>query len=177
MKPAGILAILALCLACPGQAPAPAASTEKPRLNRDEIANIESGFEGALRRVNDNDPPALLGACSGVYLSGYGVVFTVALDLITTPHPSPFGPAPQRGSPEIVNKRKLANLPFLRQSMRDMLMGAAKGLTALPANEKFAVAVRLLYLPGEDKSGLPDQIVMTADRASALAGNFQPEEQ
>jgi hypothetical protein len=174
MRPAGALAILVLSLACLGQAPAPAVATQKPSLNRDEIAKIESGFEVKLRRLNDQNPPSVLGACSGIYLRGYGVVFTTALDLTTPPRGSPFEPMPAAG---MVHERRLANLPLLKQTMRDMLAGAAKGLAALPANEKIVVAVRLLYMQGDDKTGLPSQIVAAADRASALAGAFQPEEQ
>jgi hypothetical protein len=175
MRPAGVLAILALSLASPGQAPIPAGSAEQPRVSRDEIEKIESGFEGKLKGLNDKDPPSVLGACSGIYLNGYGVIFTTALDLITPAYASPFGALPANARPEIVHQRKLAQLPVLRQAMRGMLTGAAKGLTALPANEKIAVAVRLLYFQGEDKTGLPAQIVLTADRAAALAGNITEE--
>jgi len=189
MRPAAILAIVPLSLACLGQAPAPAtagrgglaqalstappapaASMEKPRLNREEIDKIEAGFESTLHNLND--PPEVIGACSGIYLSGYGMVFTTALNLVTPPRMGPFQPAPTPGA---VHQRKLAQLPVLKQKMREMLAEAAKGLAALPPGEKVATAVRLFYLPGEDKSGLPDQIIMTADRASALTGDIQTE--
>jgi len=189
MKPTAILMILPLSLACLGQAPAPATagqgalaqalspapparavSVEKPRLSREEIAKIEAGFELTLHNLND--APEVIGACSGIYLSGYGVVFTTALNLVTPPRMGPFQPTP---APVAVHQRKLAQLPILQQKMREMLAVAAKGLVALPPDEKLVAAVRLFYLPGEDKSGLPDQIVMTADRASALAGNIQTE--
>jgi hypothetical protein len=47
----------------------------------------------------------------------------------------------------------------------------------LPPNEKVVVAVRLFYMDWEDKNGLPNQIVMTADRASAVAGKIETDEQ
>ena len=54
---------------------------------------------------------------------------------------------------------------------------AAMALIQVPEGQQFVLAVRLDYLPWEDTTGLPGQIVMKADRKSALAGDVQTEEQ
>ena len=50
-------------------------------------------------------------------------------------------------------------------------------LIQIPDNQLVVVAVRLAYLNWEDTSGLPGQILMRADRRSALAGDIKEEQQ
>jgi hypothetical protein len=141
------------------------------------VAKLESAFEQRLKNLGSNDPVDQLGACSGVYLNGYGLVFTTPLSLVAAPVFGPFTGGFTVQKADGVHKRKLAQLPFLRKAMSDMLVQAAKASPALPPEEKVVVAVRLVYLDWEDKTGLPNQIVMSADRASALAGAIHTDEQ
>ena len=190
MRTAAVLPVLALAMACSAQEPpsqvspvAVAAPVQPPpapamkRLDFNAVAKIESDFERKLEHLDSADPFEAMGACSGIYLNGYGLVFTTAVSLASAPKFGPFTGAYTKEKAEAVHKRKLAHLPALRKAMSEMLIGAAKSLSALPPNEKVVVAVRLFYLDYEDRTGLPNQIVMTADRASALAGNIQTEEQ
>jgi hypothetical protein len=169
MKTAGVLAIAALAMVCSGQDAA-----RRPDLTG--VAKIESGFELKLKNLDPADPFDRLGACSGVYLSGYGLVFTTPLSLVAAPAFGPFTGGFTVEKAEAVHKRKLAHLPVLRKAMREMVMDAARAFSALPPNEKIVVAARLFYMDYESKTGLPDQIVMAADRASAMAGNVQEEQ-
>ena len=174
MKSAALLSVVALAMACAAQEPPRPAPPKRFELAG--VAKMESAFELKLENLDQADPFDRLGACSGVYLSGYGLVFTTPLSLAHAPEFGPFtsGYTPQKA--EVVHNRKLAHLPALRTAMREMLMDAAKAFTALPPNEKLVVAVRLFYMNYEDRTGLPGQIVMTADRASAIAGNIQVDE-
>jgi hypothetical protein len=190
MKLAGVLTVLVLATVCCGQersgpfhsvAPLPptqpaTATVVKPH-DPSVVAKIESAFEQKLRGLDAADPFVALGACSGVYLNGYGLVFTTGVSLASAPTFGPFTGGYTKEKADAVHKRKLAHLPALKKAMSEMLTGAAKSLTAFPPDEKFVVAVRLFYLDYEDRTGLPTQIVMTADRASALAGIIQTEEQ
>jgi len=79
MKTAGVLAVVALAMACSGQEPPrqarpPAATAPAARLDFAEVAKVESGFEQKLKFLDPSDPFDRLGACSGVYVSGYGLV-------------------------------------------------------------------------------------------------------
>jgi len=142
------------------------------------VPKMESAFERQLRGLDPNDSFDLLGACSGVYLDGYGLVFTIPLSLIAPP-PSfgPFTGGYTAQKAEAIHKRKLAHLPALRKALSDMLLEASRSFSGLPPNEKIAIAARLYYLDYEDKAGLPDQVVVSADRATALSGKIQTEEQ
>jgi hypothetical protein len=54
--------------------------------------------------------------------------------------------------------------------MNTLLQSAAKDLTAVPEDQQVVVVVQLLYLPYEDSSGLPGQIVVKASRRAILSG-------
>jgi hypothetical protein len=166
-------------------APTPAASTvpapkaaEKPRLGPQEFAVIESSFNNKIQTLDSAVPFDLLGGARGVYVDGYGVVFTAEVSLIVNPPMfTPFGGEIKPAQIQEVRKKKLAHLSVLRQAMREMMQSAGGTLTALPAGQKIMLAVRLLYQPYETTTGLPAQIVMTADRNSARSGSVQMEEQ
>ena len=190
MRSAGVFAVVMLALACFGQSPfgqAPVSQTRPVALTAQAatsgkvdfagVAKLESAFEQRLKSLDPNDPVDQLGACSGVYLSGYGLVFTTPLSLVAAPVFGPFtgGFTPQKA--DAVHKRKLAQLPALRKAMSELLVQAAKASATLPPEEKVVVAVRLVYLNYEDKTGLPNQIVMSADRAAALSGAIHTDEQ
>jgi hypothetical protein len=169
-----------MALICTGQAPippAPTMATQNVRPDGAVIAKIESGFENRLRGLDSSEPFVLLGATSGVYVGGYGVVFTTPLDLATTPQTSPFQPVIPKAQAAVVHQRKLAHLPLLRKAMADTVAAAANQLKTLAPGEKIVFAVRVFYLDWEDRTGLPSQIVASADRESALAGKIQMDEQ
>jgi hypothetical protein len=173
MRSAGILAVVALAMTGFGQeSPGPARSAAAKRVDLSGIPKMESLFEQKLRGLDTTDPMELLGACSGVYLSGYGLVFTIPLSLVKPPEFSPFTSAYTPQKAEVVHKRKLAHLPALRKALSEMLIDGAKAFPALPPNEKIVVAARLFYLDYEDKTGLPNQMVV-----SALGGIIQPPEE
>jgi hypothetical protein len=118
----------------------------------------------------------VLGLARGLYLPGYGAVFTQEVDLIESPHPNPFR---QQISPQeaaAVHTRKLTNLAALRKALRDMWAEAAALLPNMPENEQVVVAVRMLYQSWEDTSGLPSQIMVRGSRKAA-PGAVQVEEQ
>ncbi len=133
-------------------------------------------FEDTIKRLDVNDP-IQPNACAGIYVNGYGMVFTLPLILASTPAISPFHMKITPAEVVSTHTRKLAHLPTLKTTMKQMLVDAFKGLPKLPPNEKIALGVRVFYQYWEDRTGLPALIVVSADRASALAGNIQVDEQ
>lgn len=177
LVPAG--AQLSKPAAAPPATPSPAVTpTEKPRIPRQTFTDLERLFDNKLATIgNTNDPLDLLGATRGLYLDGYGAVFTTELSLIITPTINPFRQQITKEEAVKVHQRKLDRLPLLRKTMRDMVQASASVLGAMPANQQLVVAVRLLYLPWEDTTGLPGQIVMKAERRAALTDDIKTEEQ
>jgi hypothetical protein len=153
-----------------------AASAEISQGDLRAIAKLEAGFEDSIKSLDPKDPFVLLGACSGIYIKGYGAVFTTPLDLISTPRVTPFAQVITKAQADRVREAKLAHIPILREALRKSLMEAARTLTSLPENEKVVVAARIFYLDWENRAGMPSQIVLSATRQAALAGNIQVEE-
>jgi hypothetical protein len=161
----------------PVQTPAAAPAPAPPPFDRVAVGTLEMGFEQRLGSLDVNDSFQVQGACTGVYVNGFGMVFTMPVVLAATPVANPFRGALTSQEKAGVHKRKLEHLPLLKKAMKEMLVTAFNGLPKLLPTDKVALGVRAFYLDWEDKSGLPAQIVVSADRASALAGNIQVDEQ
>jgi hypothetical protein len=144
-----------------------AASAERPNFKRAALTAMETSFDQRIARLAD-DPYLLVGSTRGVYLEGYGAVFSAEVSLSNGLLPSPFRPAITKEDIARVHATKLERLPALRQSMRDMLLSAAASLDEVPPNEQIAIAVSMLYSPQEDRSGLPGQILMQGEKSRLL---------
>jgi hypothetical protein len=152
---------------------------QKPRLGRAPIAAVEKILGGRLDKADAADPFDLLVMPQGVYLAGYGVVFTAQVNLIVSPSLNPF--RQEMSKPEIarVRTRKLQKLPLLRNTMREMLFSAASALDSVPASERVVLSVSLFHHHWEDITSLPQQIVMQGERRALLgraAGSVAVEE-
>ena len=146
------------------------------RIARGTFADLERRFDAALANLGvPNDPIDMLGSTRGVYLDGYGVVFTAELSLVISPTLNPFRQTITKEMATQVHQRKIDRLPALRKAMREMVRAAATSLIQVPDNQLVVVAVRLAYLNWEDTTGLPGQILMRADRKSALAWDIKEE--
>jgi hypothetical protein len=175
MRIAGILMLLAALPAAAQVTARPAAavaSIDQPRLSLDVIRNLERAFDAKLESVRP-EPMNVMGATRGLYLPGYGLVFTAELDLAITPTAS--GLFRREITPaEIaaIHVKKVAQLPVLQALMRDMVTASAQKADMLPDNERIVVVIRMWCQAYEDRTGLPSQVLMTADRKSALSGHI-----
>src|SRR5580698_4898834 len=124
--------------------------------------NLEKVFDGRLVAMDSKDPLDLLGGTRGLYVEGFGTVFTTEVSLIVTPGISPFRPTISDELKLQVHQRKLAHLPQLEDLMKDLMKVSALTLNPLPDDQKVMYAVRLRYLPYENTAGLPAQILMTS---------------
>ena len=115
-----------------------------------------------------------MGNTRGLYLAGCGVIFTTDAMLVTTIGNTPFHQVTPQEKIQ-VHQRKLDRLPLLKQVMVEMMKNAAGALRTLPETDQVVVAVRLFYLPWEDTTGLPGQVLMRANRKAALAGDVKVE--
>ena len=162
MRVAGLLAVLLA-------AASTALPQQKQAVSREALAAVEKSFDGRLASLGQEEPFDLLGNTRGIYLEGFGVVFTTEVSPIITPGISPFRPTISKEMVERIHKKKLERIPLLKQAMREMLVSSAVALGALPADEQIAVGVTLLYYSWEDRSGLPSQIVMQALKSTKAA--------
>jgi hypothetical protein len=85
MKLASLVLLIAPAWA---QAPlkvAPAGVPEKPNSMRQVFTDLEKRMDNKVASADSKDPIDLLGLSRGLYLPGYGVVFTTEVSLIVTP--------------------------------------------------------------------------------------------
>jgi hypothetical protein len=161
MKPLACLpAVLAACVCLTG--------ADRPRVSRATVAAMEKSIDKRLETDVVESPFLLLGMTRGVYLEGYGAVFTAEVNLASGPTISPFRPKVTKDEIVKLRLRKLGRLPALKSAMREALVAAAGSLDTVPAEERLVVGVSLFCFSWEDSSGLPSQIVMQAPRRTLL---------
>ena len=144
-----------------------AASADKPHLKRTSLMAMEDSFDKRIKALAD-DPYLLVSNTHGIYLDGYGAVFTAEVSLANGAGISPFHPVTTKDEYAKIRARKLERMPALRQCMRDMLLAASASLDEVPAGEQIVVGVSLIHRPGEDKTGIPDQILMQGAKGQLL---------
>jgi hypothetical protein len=149
--------------------PAGITAADKAGVPQQAMTALEKEMDGRLSATGavNNDPSLVLGGGTrGVYISGFGAVFTADLDLVNTPLGNGLFAAPISAEMKAnTHKRKLAHVPMLQQTMRDMLLSlAASPSLKIADNDQIVLAVRLMYRPWEDTKDLPSQILMRIDR-------------
>jgi hypothetical protein len=166
-RPAGFCRVTAIVAFAATALWAPA--TELPRVSRADLSAMERSFNERIIKLNVEQPFDLLGTTRGVYLDGYGAIFTAEVNLLITPTITPFLMSMPKEQVVRVHQRKLERLPVLKRAMRDMLVASAASLDTVPPDEQIVVGVTLFYYSSwEDRSGLPSQVVMQAQRKALL---------
>ncbi len=146
-----------------------------PRVKRVALAAMEKSFDGKLEKLGAEDSFMLLGNTRGVYLEGYGAVFTAEVNLFQGPSITPFRQSISKDDVSRVHARKVQQIPGLKRKMRDMLADSAASLDTVPSNERIALGVSLFYYSWEDMAGLPRQILMHAEKRKLLDRAINPE--
>ena len=156
-----LAASLALFAASPGA-----------RVSRVSLAHMERSIDTRVAVLDAEDRGLVLGRTRGVYLDGYGVVFTAEVDLLPSVAPNPFsGQTYTKEDILRIKGKKQLKIALLKQKMRDTLISAAAPLDNVPGDERIAMAVTIPYYSWEDSTGLPKQILMTAPRNVLLKGS------
>lgn len=105
--------------------------------------NIEV-FEGILTTVlqqNFTDPFALLEKPKGVYLTGFGTVFSFEIDIATVKRPNLFSQV--RSTPEEEAKALSERLPKLKDLMQRTLADHGDSMASMDPEEQIAVVAQL----------------------------------
>jgi hypothetical protein len=139
-----------------------------PRVSREALHTMELSVDKRILTFSVDAPFELLGNTRGLYLEGYGAVFTTEVNLSQSMNISPFQPTMPKEYVDKLRLRKLERVPVLKKCMQDEMVAIAASLDAVPANEQTVLSVTLFYHPWEDRAGLPSQIVMQAERQKLL---------
>ena len=127
--------------------------------NQVDLDGVEKSFDERLKRMMDS-PLQLQDWTNGVYIPGYGLVFTARVELVLTAGTSAFHPAVTQAEKEQTTQANQKRLPVLKQTMRDFL-SSSREFGKLPSNESVTLSVKIFCKPGYPRTGLPDRVVMT----------------
>jgi hypothetical protein len=157
---------LLLALAAAGSAPAVAQSqgsaSETPRVGRNMIANAEKSIDNRFTRLWDDNAFVVLGPTRGVYLEGYGAVFTVEVNLVAGPIIGIMTPPRTKDDIAQHKQKKIARVPELKKALQQALadLSASPEMAAVPPDQQIVLVAFLSHYPWEDLSGLPAEIMM-----------------
>lgn len=133
------------------------------------LVRASEGVDNGFRSLWPEYPLELVGVTQAVYIRGYGAVLAGEVNLAPGLNTTPFHPTITKSDISRTRTKKVERMPGLRAAMQDLLLKTAAGLRDVPDNEEVAIAMSLFYWRWEDRTGLPDQIVVHGSR-KALAG-------
>lgn len=158
MMPRMVVSALLAAAAFGGEVPARQEAIGK------QIASMEKAVDKYFRSISVVPAIPMIGTARGVYLAGYGAVFSVEINLVPVANVSPFRSAYSEEEKRQLNARKRQRLEDLERMMREILTREGAALTEVGAEEQVALAVSLFYFPWEDLTQLPRQVVMAGAR-------------
>lgn len=153
-----IISLLLLVVVC-----ALTAASAGPRVSRGTLASVEKNLDERIQRLWDDTPYLLLGTTRGVYLEGYGAVFTAEVNLVMNPV-SLMNTRLTKDDIAKVRQKKLDRLPALKKVLRESMVSMAASLDAVPGEEQIAIVAFVDHYPWEDVTGVPVQITLTAQK-------------
>lgn len=158
---------LLICLACwplgvrcvKGQWPTGNVSALKG-----EMKVFEAVIDGTMAQTFA-PPFGLLEKTQGTYLPGFGLAFSLEVNLYPMRVPTPFNMAPlSKAEIEKAQKVKQDRIVTVKESVPRLLAGHAMSLRGLGPNDAIAVVVHLFEVStGESK--LPEQIIIETRKA------------
>jgi hypothetical protein len=151
----------ALIVACGLLTVEAASRADEPlKLDRAAFTKVSTNVDNRFRTLWPDYPADLVGVTHTVYIRGYGAVITGEVNLAPTSGITPFHQTITKDDKERAHQKKVQRMVELKNAMQTLLVQSAAELRDVPDNEEIALAVSLFYWVWEDKSGLPQQVVM-----------------
>jgi hypothetical protein len=143
------------------------AVADAPRVARPVLRSVEKSLDDRIAHLWPDNPLALTGASRGVYLEGYGAVFTTEINTasegISLMHSFS---TPQEK--ENVHRLKIERVPQLKKALESALVDSAESLNTVPLDEQIVIEVDLDRYPWEAAGGYPAEILLQATRRKLL---------
>jgi hypothetical protein len=139
----------------------------KAVVSRAAMQTLEKSFDRRVQEFSIDDPILLLGTTRGVYLEGYGAVFTAEVNLA----PVAISPFHQNRNPEQMARlhaKKRLRVPVLKDMMEKALVDIGVALDNVPPDENIVLGVSLFHFSWEDTKQLPRQVLLASKRRSLL---------
>ena len=148
-------------------AAAAGAIADTPNVPRSVIHSAELSLNERLLRIFPDTPTALVSATRGLYLDGYGAVFTAEMnpisDGISLMHTI------LRPEEKVqIKQKKIARIPELRRALKEALVETAASLDPVPLDDQVVLEVVIDRFIWEDGSGYPAELIVQAPRRKLL---------
>lgn len=144
-------------------------AAQTPRVNRTLLTQIERDLDQRIFRIWNDNPMAVTGLSRGVYLPGFGIVFSVEMNMVTAPGGGLMGMPLTDADKVALQKKKVERLPQLKAAMKEILVAVAEKLDPVPANEQVVIAMILPRYTWEEASGVPIQLTAQGVKSELLA--------
>jgi len=153
-----VLGVVAICAA---------AATAGPRVSGNTLKAVETSLDQRVKSLWEDNPFSIIRPTRGIYLDGYGAVFTVDVSpvLSTT---SMMHTTVTKEEVVRAHKARLERVPQLKQAMRLALADAAASLDPVPADDQITFVVFLDSHSWEDVTGTPAQLTFRAKKNALL---------
>jgi hypothetical protein len=149
---------------------ASAIASDAPRVLRTTLAAAEKSLDNRFAGLWSDNPFIMLGPTRGVYLEGYGAVFTAEVNLVAGPQIGILTPSMTKASIALHRQKKIERIPELKKAMAKALAetAASPEMAAVPPDEQIVLVAFLSHFPWEDISELPTQIMMQGTKKKLL---------
>jgi len=149
---------------------ASAIASDAPRVPRNTLAAAEKSLDNRFAGLWNDNPFIMLGPTRGVYLEGYGAVFTAEVNLVAGPQITIIMQSPTKQSIAEHRQKKLARIPELKKAMEKALAetAASPAMAAVPPDEQIVLVAFLSHFPWEDLTGVPSQIMMQGSKRKLM---------
>ena len=137
------------------------------RVARPLMRAMEDSLDKRFGKMWPDNPLAVVGPSRGVYLDGYGAVFTTELNLasegLSMMH---LNLSPQEKA--LVVKRKEERVPQVKKALQEALVDTAASLDTMPPEEQIIIQVVLDRYSWEQSPGYPSEMIVQATRQKLL---------
>ena len=144
-----------------------AAASTAPRVSRTALAAMERSLDERIKGLWEDNLFALLGATRGIYLDGYGAVFTAEVNPVTS-MTMMMHPTVTKEDVIKAHRSRLDRVAQLKVAMRQALADSAASLDPVPDSEQIIMVVFLAHHPWEDTSGTPGQLTFQGKKRALL---------
>jgi len=150
-----------------------ATAAGETRVTRAAILSREKALDDKIRKLWDDNPYVLPGETRGVYLDGFGVVFTA--DVLTLVRNQPLMGGPPNADEKVQYRlKKQQRIVQLKNLLKTALVDAASQLEPLPVEEQVANGVSIYKYPWEDSAGMPSHVMVRGQKKRLLEVKSAP---
>ena len=143
------------------------AAATTPRVSGNVLKGVEASLDDRIKTFWPDNPFSVIRLTRGLYLDGYGEVFTVDVSpvLSTT---SMMHPTVTKEEVVKAHKVRIERIAQLRQLMPMAVADAAASLDPVPAEDQITIVVYLQTHAWEDVSGTPAQLTFRGKKKALL---------